>query len=67
MCWSLGEFLDKDIENSFEDKGIVDTFECLEKLLLEKIKNVLSNKKENIFLQREQPVEEILKCQNIIN
>ncbi len=37
LCWSLGEFLDKQEDNSLEDEGISETFKCLELLLREKI------------------------------
>ena len=35
--------------------------------MVEKIKNVIGNKKESIFLQGEKPVEEILKCKFVKN
>ena len=63
LCWSLGEFLDKQLDNSFEDPGIAETFECLESLLRDKIKFFQSNnKKESTCLNAEESVEDMLNC-----
>ena len=51
LCWSLGEFLDKQSNNSYEDPGIAQTFEfleCLEKLLKDKIKDFLKQSSKEV-------------------
>ena len=64
LCWSLGEFLDKQSDNSFEDEGIRETFKCLEKLLREKIVFFSTNRKnvEKNNLKNQEQLEDALKC-----
>ena len=64
LCWSLGEFLDKQDDNSFEDEGISETFKCLELLLREKIVFFSSKSKviESHNLKGQEHVDEALKC-----
>ena len=66
LCWSLGEFLDKKDENSYEDEGINETFKCLEKLLREKIIFFSSRSKvdETTNLKGVESLDEALKCNN---
>lgn len=64
LCWSLGEFLDKQDSNSFEDEGISETFKCLELLLREKIVFFSSKSKvvESKNIKGQEHVDEALKC-----
>jgi hypothetical protein len=63
LCWSLGEFLDKRESSFFEDEGIVETFDCLEKLLRDKIKffSQVSKSDANSNNYKES-VEDVLIC-----
>jgi hypothetical protein len=65
LCWSLGEFLNKQMENSFVDEGISETFDCLETLLREEISFFKKGKKvieESNLKNPEGSVDEVLKC-----
>jgi hypothetical protein len=67
LCWSLGEFLDKRESSFFEDEGIVETFDCLEKLLRDKIKffSQVSKSDANSNNYKES-VEDVLICNHFL-
>jgi len=65
LCWSLGEFLDKkENTNSFEDKGILQAYECLEKLLKDQIKFFKMTSNENQSMKIEESIDDIMKFYN---
>lgn len=62
LCWSLGEFLTKEDDNPYEDKGISETFACLEKLLRENIKYFVSDGgNDYMVIKSEDTVEDMVK------
>lgn len=66
LCWSLGEFLFKQGDNSFEDEGISETFDCLEKLLRDKIKYFGNSKDNEVHSTKiDESVEDVLKCKGL--
>jgi hypothetical protein len=66
LCWSLGEFLNKQMDNSYEDDGIAKTFDCLETLLREEIENITNagNVKEDSTLDNNSNLQDVLDWHN---